>query len=416
MFVRWNFTVCGVTQNSFAISSFERPRASAPRIVSSRSVRPSPSRSRARCPRRRSRCARSPRSPVVASRAGRRVHALDDVGGGAAAQRRLHELGVRRRREHHDLDVRVARADLVQACEAVHVRHPHVEQDEIRARLADERQDLRSRLGLADDLEPAVGLERPLDPVEDEAMVVGDHDTHANQCRTGSRRCLATQGGRPVWTARCRPPCTPLPCRRDEPPSGTVGPMPNTPMSNESPVTVTYEARADANVARPVAKLAEAFDRFFFLVWIGFYLLLPVSGWADLMFRSWFDQRRDLAALRSVIEHGHAQAIADNGIGPAYIALGALVHDALGVSPRTPLSSSRAAATCSPSRAACSSSGRSCGGSSTLPRSYPSRRSSRSWPSSSRRERGTGPTCRGATSSRPSWRSRSTRPGSCPCG
>ena len=41
MFVRWNFTVCGATQNSFAISSFERPRASAPRIVSSRSVSPS---------------------------------------------------------------------------------------------------------------------------------------------------------------------------------------------------------------------------------------------------------------------------------------------------------------------------------------------------------------------------------------
>ena len=41
MFVRWNFTVCGATQNSFAISSFESPRARAPRIVSSRSVRPS---------------------------------------------------------------------------------------------------------------------------------------------------------------------------------------------------------------------------------------------------------------------------------------------------------------------------------------------------------------------------------------
>ncbi len=40
MFVRWNFTVCGATQNSLAISSFESPRARAPRIVSSRSVRP----------------------------------------------------------------------------------------------------------------------------------------------------------------------------------------------------------------------------------------------------------------------------------------------------------------------------------------------------------------------------------------
>ena len=41
MFVRWNLTVCGATQNSFAISSFESPRARAPRMVSSRSVRPS---------------------------------------------------------------------------------------------------------------------------------------------------------------------------------------------------------------------------------------------------------------------------------------------------------------------------------------------------------------------------------------
>jgi hypothetical protein len=115
-------------------------------------------------------------------------------------------------------------------------------------------------------------------------------------------------------------------------PSGTAGRT-----SNESPVTVTYEARAETNVARPVAKLAELFDRFFFLVWIGFYLLLPVSGWADVMFRSWFDQRRDLEALRSVIAHGHAQTIADNGIGPAYIALAALVHDVLGVSPENAL-------------------------------------------------------------------------------
>ena len=29
MFVRWNLTVCWVTHNSFAISSFERPRARA---------------------------------------------------------------------------------------------------------------------------------------------------------------------------------------------------------------------------------------------------------------------------------------------------------------------------------------------------------------------------------------------------
>ena len=55
------------------------------------------------------------------------------------------------------------------------------------------------------------------------------------------------------------------------------------------------------------------------------------------MFGSWFDQKRDLAALRSVIADGHAQAIADNGIGPAYIALAAIVHDVLGLSPEDSL-------------------------------------------------------------------------------
>ena len=53
--------------------------------------------------------------------------------------------------------------------------------------LPDERKHLRARLRLADDLEAAVGLERALDPVEDEAMVVGDHNAHGGQCRTGLR-------------------------------------------------------------------------------------------------------------------------------------------------------------------------------------------------------------------------------------
>ena len=40
MFVRWNFTVCWVIHNSFAISSLESPRARAFRIDVSRSVSP----------------------------------------------------------------------------------------------------------------------------------------------------------------------------------------------------------------------------------------------------------------------------------------------------------------------------------------------------------------------------------------
>jgi hypothetical protein len=78
-------------------------------------------------------------------------------------------------------------------------------------------------------------------------------------------------------------------------------------------------------------------DRFFPLVWIGMYLLIPVSGWAAVMFDSWFDQQRDLEALRSVLAEGRADAIADNVIGPAYIAVAALLHDLLGLSPENAL-------------------------------------------------------------------------------
>jgi hypothetical protein len=78
-------------------------------------------------------------------------------------------------------------------------------------------------------------------------------------------------------------------------------------------------------------------DRWFPALWVGLYLLLPVSGWASVMFDSWFDQRRDLEALRSLIATGHAEAIASNGIGPAYIGLAALVHDVLRLSPENSL-------------------------------------------------------------------------------
>lgn len=81
----------------------------------------------------------------------------------------------------------------------------------------------------------------------------------------------------------------------------------------------------------------ELADRFFPLFWIGFYLLLPVSGWASVMFESWFDQRRDLEALRSVLADGRADAIADNVIGPAYIAAAAWIHSIFGLSPEDAL-------------------------------------------------------------------------------
>ncbi len=78
-------------------------------------------------------------------------------------------------------------------------------------------------------------------------------------------------------------------------------------------------------------------DRFFPILWIGLYLLLPVSGWATEMFASWFDQRRDLEAVQSVLATGRADAIADSVIGPAYVGAAALLSRVLGLSPEDAL-------------------------------------------------------------------------------
>ena len=92
----------------------------------------------------------------------------------------------------------------------------------------------------------------------------------------------------------------------------------------------------EENQPKLVGAVAQV-DRWFPALWVGLYLLLPVSGWASVMFDSWFDQRRDLEALRSLIATGHAEAIASNGIGPAYIGLAALVHDVFRLSPENSL-------------------------------------------------------------------------------
>jgi hypothetical protein len=84
-------------------------------------------------------------------------------------------------------------------------------------------------------------------------------------------------------------------------------------------------------VSPRVERVLDVSDRGFPLLWIGLYLSLPVSGWASVMFESWFDQRRDLEALRSVLADGRADAIADSVIGPAYIAAAAAVHWVVGL-------------------------------------------------------------------------------------
>lgn len=99
---------------------------------------------------------------------------------------------------------------------------------------------------------------------------------------------------------------------------------------------VVNEAVAEPPVSR-LAGVVTLLDRIFPLLWIGLYLLLPVSGWADEMFESWFDQKRDLEALRALLADGRADAIARDGIGPAYVGSAALIHDVLGLSPESSL-------------------------------------------------------------------------------
>jgi hypothetical protein len=67
-------------------------------------------------------------------------------------------------------------------------------------------------------------------------------------------------------------------------------------------------------------------DRYFPLVWVVLYALLPVTGSGAESFVTSFDQMRDLEALRSVLDSGSAAAIDDNLIGPAYIATAAVIH------------------------------------------------------------------------------------------
>ena len=259
------------------------------------------------------------------------------------------------------------RLDLVEAREPVHVRHAHVEQHEVGARLADEREHLRPGLRLADDLEAAVVLERPLDPVEDEPVVVGDHDAHGGSVAQGpdappsGDRCPRTghvngpgrrnmhsfegftcpdQGatlGRDSkvhlgvtfagQTLRGEGEATGLRSAAAAPRSlsassdGYRRPASNR-VSRDGGMT---DAAADTPAPRR-SGIVGAVDRYFALVWVGLYSCSPSAAAAAKMLETCFDQSRDLEALRSVLADGRADAIADNLIGPAYIATAAALH------------------------------------------------------------------------------------------
>ncbi len=96
------------------------------------------------------------------------------------------------------------------------------------------------------------------------------------------------------------------------------------------------DAAADTPAPRRSGIVA-AVDRYFALVWVGLYALLPVTGDGRNALETNFDQSRDLEALRSVLADGRADAIAENLIGPGYIATAAALHWVARISPESAL-------------------------------------------------------------------------------
>ena len=82
----------------------------------------------------------------------------------------------------------------------------------------------------------------------------------------------------------------------------------------------------------------ETIDRWFPVGWIGFYLLLPVSGWATVMFGSWVGPGPRLGGPK-VVTCGRSRGRRSRrtAIGPAYIGAAAALHWLLRTSPEDSL-------------------------------------------------------------------------------
>lgn len=86
-----------------------------------------------------------------------------------------------------------------------------------------------------------------------------------------------------------------------------------------------------------VPRLLAGSDRLLPLLGFLLFLLLPAVSFPPESFGDWHDQELYLDALRSVLAHGRADVIDDDIVGPAYIALAALVHGVSGLSPEASL-------------------------------------------------------------------------------
>ena len=181
MFVRWNLTVCSVTQSSLPIAWFESPRATALRIdelALGQAGRLSEADAR-----RLGNPMRVEDRPVDrlpdSRRQVERVHALDDVAARSVAERSLDPLGVAEDREDDHLDLR---AVLLMLVEARRARPSAACACRAGRRPASRRRTSGStwlpRARLADDLDVLRRLESAPDSFDHQAMVVRNKDLH----------------------------------------------------------------------------------------------------------------------------------------------------------------------------------------------------------------------------------------------
>lgn len=94
---------------------------------------------------------------------------------------------------------------------------------------------------------------------------------------------------------------------------------------------------ASSESAPSVVRLLSGVDRLLPLLGFIFFLSLPAAPFPPESFAGWHDQALYLEALRSVLEHGRADLIDGDIVGPAYIALAALLHGVAGLSPEASL-------------------------------------------------------------------------------
>ena len=196
---RWDFTVLDPTISRPAICGADRPSASGPSTLSSRSVSETAA-ARPRAPARASPSARrarhgaAGRDPLDRLDDHRAVGVLVEVAGGAVLEHGQHVRGLGDGRQHEHLRRRSGRAQSLEHAVGVEAGHPVVDHGDVGAHLADGLQRLVAALALGDDLEPVAVGDGPRHALAEDRVVVGDQHADGRHRRQGYRRDTARPG------------------------------------------------------------------------------------------------------------------------------------------------------------------------------------------------------------------------------